>query len=874
MGASVRIGPPARGLQGDFCGQKLRLGPRVLLASAVFAALSCGADHSGTRPWEPGAAGEAPVCDSASEAGADNTVTGCVYVDSDRDGVHDAQEVGVPGAVVVWERETFAVADATGRYSLEAPDQQGVVWVRVEAGFEPGPVWVHVDVSAHRSVDLGLRPQQSEDNLTFAVASDTHAGLEFLPVEDQVLVLEQIEGTSPAPRFVAVAGDLTQGGAPAHFELVLTAAQTVAVPYVPIPGNHDLYDGGATYREFLGPRAYAFVADDVDFLVLDDSRDVVEQAGFFLDGLPRSGNSERVIAFMHAPPEEEIVEALSSLGVTTLFTGHQHANRVLVHDSMVEYNTQPLAMAGIDATPAGFRVVTARRGEPLSVRHRTIVDEPVAVAVSPRDGELLNGCNVPILAAFAAGGDILRAYAEVDDREVELTHAGGWTYKGELADACPETSSFEISVRADTTRGTIQSAANEVRIQRHRLYRGAQADWPMVQGGPTHSGASAHEIRPPLRRIWAASVGGHIQGGAPVVVAGRVFVPVIDYADSENGGIVCLDLATGEELWRTTTGFPVRNSPAVAVGIVVVAVNDGTVLGLDVDTGSVVWDYQLAAHVSPVLHNIYSAPTIEAGIAFVGVNRELVAIDVPTGALLWSVEPYDYGGMGSSYASPAVAGGVVVDSFGRGLDGLMAWAGASGEKLWATSGSVSAHLNAPPVVGDGVVYAVNELVGVHAIDLHTGEARWAHTYSNQGFSWAFGVMAPMALADGRLFIPTQYGVLHAVDAATGAELWRYEVDAAGAVRSVHYKGQVPAFTSAAVVTGAVVWVAEASGRLDALSATSGALLWSVDFCVPVLAGPTPAGDYLLVATYDGTVHALAASDTSLPEVSCFAGSAE
>ena len=40
-----------------------------------------------------------------------------------------------------------------------------------------------------------------------------------------------------------------------------------------------------------------------------------------------------------------------------LFTGHWHANRMLVHrKGIVEWNTQTLVMGSIDHSPAGYRV--------------------------------------------------------------------------------------------------------------------------------------------------------------------------------------------------------------------------------------------------------------------------------------------------------------------------------------------------------------------------------------------------------------------------------------------------------------------------------------------------------------------------------------
>src|SRR5207253_7282453 len=93
---------------------------------------------------------------------------------------------------------------------------------------------------------------------------------------------------------------------------------------------------------------------------------------------------------------------------------------------------------------------------------------------------------------------------------------------------------------------------------------GAIADWPQLGGGPGHLGAVTARLDPPLRTVWADSVGGHIFGGSPVVADGRLFVPVVDYAAGDAGGVVAYDLRTGARLWRAQSGAAVPGSPVVA----------------------------------------------------------------------------------------------------------------------------------------------------------------------------------------------------------------------------------------------------------------------------------------------------------------------
>lgn len=72
----------------------------------------------------------------------------------------------------------------------------------------------------------------------------------------------------------------------------------------------------------------------------------------------------------------------------------------------------------------------------------------------------------------------------------------------------------------------------------------------------------------------------------PVLSGGRVFV-----ASSTDDTIRSFDARTGQELWRVTTGGPVRYAPSVADGRVYAGSDDGLVYCLDARTGDVLWTH-------------------------------------------------------------------------------------------------------------------------------------------------------------------------------------------------------------------------------------------------------------------------------------------
>jgi MYXO-CTERM domain-containing protein len=102
-------------------------------------------------------------------------------------------------------------------------------------------------------------------------------------------------------------------------------------------------------------------------------------------------------------------------------------------------------------------------------------------------------------------------------------------------------------------------------------------------------------------------------------------------------------------------------------------------------------------------------------------------------------------------------------------------------------------------------------------------------------------------------VPTLYRDLVALDATSGFELWRY-AGTPSPVRSTHYRGAREAgFAASPVITGDIVWAADTAGQLTALDLHTGAVLWRTSLGTPVLGGLAVSDDWLVVASYDGSV---------------------
>lgn len=150
--------------------------------------------------------------------------------------------------------------------------------------------------------------------------------------------------------------------------------------------------------------------------------------------------------------------------------------------------------------------------------------------------------------------------------------------------------------------------------------------------------------------------------GPPTIVGTRVLAPLARLRGRIEMHLGCFDLATGEELWsaplvtgqrslnmfgRATTEFSAP-APVVSGDTVVVLTQLGLVAAVDLFTGEVLWDtiyeqvdinaprYYQEGWLDAVWRNAPPVVTGETVLAAPQDGRDLVAIDLTTGALIWS----------------------------------------------------------------------------------------------------------------------------------------------------------------------------------------------------------------------------------------------
>jgi 3',5'-cyclic AMP phosphodiesterase CpdA len=257
--------------------------------------------------------------------------------------------------------------------------------------------------------------------MRIAHLSDLHFGRHDAQVAQSLIG----EIATQGPDLVVISGDFTQMGTAAEFAAARAFLDELPVPFLAVPGNHDVpqfnlvrrfLDPYALYRQFIAPDLEPFV--EIDGVALAGLRSVRRVRGGFdwAQGLISPGQLEvlarrferaatgttRVIVVHHPllMPEREMekpqrrvdnadraLRAFSELGVRLVLSGHFHLSYVrrFERPGTVRVGAPPgprrAAAAPILVAQSASTTSTRLRGEPNAYNVIDIVGDEIAIAV-------------------------------------------------------------------------------------------------------------------------------------------------------------------------------------------------------------------------------------------------------------------------------------------------------------------------------------------------------------------------------------------------------------------------------------------------------------------------------------------------------------
>ena len=316
----------------------------------------------------------------------------------------------------------------------------------------------------------------------------------------------------------------------------------------------------------------------------------------------------------------------------------------------------------------------------------------------------------------------------------------------------------------------------------------AEPSWPQWRG-PNRDGvapASGVPARWPKepKKKWSVEVGeGH---SGPVVAGGKVYV--FARRDDEER-LLCLDAATGKELWKDAYRAPYemndaarahgkgpKSTPVVAGGRVFTLGIGGVLSCLDAQTGKLLWRKEFAKRfpaTSP-LYGTATSPIVvgDVVVAHVGGHEKgsLAGFDAKTGEVKWSATDE-----GPGYASPVLgtlAGQpqLVTQTQGH----LLAFDPAEGKVLWKLPFTTGYDQNSvtPGVYKDLVIYSGYEkpLAAVRVTrkgDSFSASPAWTNK------DWPLYMSSPVLAGDRLIGMSMKRGgTIFCVNAGDGKTIWQ------------------------------------------------------------------------------------------------------
>ena len=293
----------------------------------------------------------------------------------------------------------------------------------------------------------------------------------------------------------------------------------------------------------------------------------------------------------------------------------------------------------------------------------------------------------------------------------------------------------------------------------------------------------------------------------------------------------------------TISGCAGRQQPrgwsgATVVGdTLFVASIEGNLAAINISDGSRLWpDSILGGSDSEIA--IYGNPAVEGDLVYVGgYNGKVYAVNSSLGALRWIYPREDN--------LEPIVGGLVV-SQGR------VYFGCSDGKVYTLDAATGDRVGEPfqtedkiwstPVIDGDTLYVGSFDKRLYALDIGSGNEKWH-------FEAGGAIGSTPLVYDDTVYIGSFDGRFYAVNAADGSLRWQSEIEATSW------------FWAKPVAYNNVIYAPCLDGKIYILDAENGReVAGAVDLMSQISSSPVMVGDKVIVASQEGKVYFLSASD--------------
>ena len=301
-------------------------------------------------------------------------------------------------------------------------------------------------------------------------------------------------------------------------------------------------------------------------------------------------------------------------------------------------------------------------------------------------------------------------------------------------------------------------------------------------------------------------------------------------------------------IWSKDVGVGIDDafvdlSPAISDTEIFTVDREGQVTSLSLESGNINWQIELDTIITGgVGHG--------EGILVVGDNRgEIIVMDTDNGAIKWKKELSSV-----MLSAPLVQDGILIVRTGDGkifgLDtenGVQIWVYDRGVPVLTLRGNSS-----PLIGGRELVFTGFDSGKVAAVGVQHGRLLWeadaAVPRGRSDLERLVDIDGSMILVGRVLYVATYQGRIVAIDALEGEILWAKEMSSYAGISADERH----------------IYVTDTDSNLWAVDRVSGDMLWKQDkLAYRKLTAPVSVGDYVLVGDFDGYVHIVSRLDGEL-----------
>jgi outer membrane protein assembly factor BamB/predicted phosphodiesterase len=705
------------------------------------------------------------------------SLTGMVYEDKNGDGVRDVGEPGLANVGVSAGTEVV-LTDAKGKYSLKNSDTSAnFIFVTVPTGYSYQHSYYYLldeqttagcegeaFPNQNTTFDFALKKLAKKESDYFVQVTDIHISSP-LDADDFKSIINELNQLTPPAGFIIATGDLvSKGSNTTQFELYINSIRNSQTRWYNVFGNHDANEGedrSANYRHYLGPDYYSFDYGAYHFIVLNSVLTTVRQQKWLENDIQLLRKNKLLILFQHYPPQPGLRhDPLENIpNATALFTGHWHSNKLMEANNHHYINSPPLRFGGIDATPAGYRIVFLK-GNKMATEYRSIGKR--IPMVSPVLIEDISAFSQPTSDWLMFKKDKTRNAVSENILQPPVVLCWRTELKNSrvmFSSPLVKNKILYLAAQNENEPGGRIIAVNTLtgKIIRTAKTRLAVTHTPVINKTTLFAADIGGRIYafsiPNLQLRWQYDLDdglSHWIYSAPVVDTGKLYA-------GNAGKFVCLDAESGKMLWEKQYGSDWVSSwatPSIADDTLFFGAiwNDKNCYAVDANTGEVIWSYKCSGlHTAPVPY--------QNKLYIADVDGKLAALDIHTGKELWLFQM----DKAWSLTTPTRANDMIIAASGKGTvyavdaeTGSLRWQFRAGESLLRMSPYQAnyATIFSSPVVSGKIVYIGASDGNFYALDLLTGNLIGKQDFDSP-------IVSTPAISGNTLYLVTFNGTIYA-----------------------------------------------------------------------------------------------------------------